>query len=179
MYPSAIIRIARDSPPDSYLRHLLPLAFYILSCSLFDKADDWDSNGRGPPPQNQSFLLSREDIATLAFGRAAIGKWVAERTQSEFSRWPPRRSCTGSSCGCPVKVQKRWANLQNDVLETMDVLYVLRSQGNTAPELCGVCGDPYRAGVEQMRRDFFTELPDMFGFERRPVEDLRPSLRVD
>ena len=158
----SIIRLARDGD----IPELLPLSFYMLSRSFSNDVQGWEAtppSATGVQSSHKLFLLDRDDMATLAFGQGGMARWISSRTGSKFREWV----CPNRLIPCQDRVRVRWAEIQNDILHSMDILTVLQMYASgkspAGTSLCVACQTLFVQALLGIRNDFFDELPKIFG----------------
>ena len=165
--PAAAIRMARiaDMP------EVLPLAYYctIQVYPSRPMSSDSDGSPRETDSEDQvmTYLLTREDLASLALGRESMAAWVAQHARGCFRTWSCHSNSSQHGLVCSQRIHLRWAEVLEDVALRRDVLEVLREHavwgtGTFGSILCSPCQSAYVDIMRQMRKDFFKDLPQIF-----------------
>lgn len=169
--PASTIRMARIADlPDA-----LPLAYYTLiqtyprrNNNLNEDDDEYVIPDPGEA-EVMARLLDRHDLAAIALGREEMTKWVSQRARKCFRTWQcPAPSKTRGQAVCSQRIHLRWAEMLEDVMMRRDVLEVMREHSNWGTGtfgmiFCSDCQSRYVDIMRQMRKDFFKDLPKMFG----------------
>jgi hypothetical protein len=168
--PAAAIRMARiaDMP------EVLPLAYYC-TIQLYPRRPP-DTEGAGDEAQNHhpdedqtmTRLLDHHDLAALTLGREAMAIWVSQYARTSFRTWNCHSSTIQRGFVCCQRIHLRWAEVLEDVTTRRDVLEVLKEHagwgtGTFGSILCSPCQSAYVEIMRQMRKDFFKDLPKIFG----------------
>lgn len=167
--PAATICMARIAD----LPGVLPLAYYS-TIQIYPKrtADGGgnreDEKGGVDEVRAMTDLLDRQDLAALALGREEMAKWVARSTRGEFRTWICHSGTSQRGFVCSQRIHLRWAEVLEEVTIRRDVLEVLKEHaswgtGTFGNILCSHCQSAYVEIMGQMRKDFFRDLPKIFG----------------
>lgn len=172
--PAAAIRMARIAD----LPEVLPLAYYSTIQIYPRRAADGASNKEGEnsgvdEARILTDLLDRQDLAALSLGREEMAKWVARSTRSEFRTWICHSGTSHRGFVCSQRIHLRWAEMLEEVTMRRDVLDVLKEHaswgtGTFGNILCSHCQSAYVEIMRQMRKDFFRDLPKIFGLGLLP-----------
>jgi hypothetical protein len=169
--PAAAIRMARIAN----IPEVLPLAYYCAIQVYPRRATENESGPVDEAParadsesQAMSHLLDREDLGVLALGRESMTIWVAQHSRTHFRTWNCHSDTNKRVQVCSQRIHLRWAEALEDVTMRRDILEVLKEHaswgtGTFGSILCSPCQSTYVEIMRQMRKDFFKDLPKIFG----------------